>query len=101
MKNLASKVITFCNIYRLYMFYDSIHLQYVGIYTFNLQKMTGGITLVLSKLKRIYTIHGNKFALTFNDLFSSFKLFIPLLYSHLMSHRDLFFCHIVFTCFDF
>ena len=51
---LASKVFTFCNFYRLHVFFDSFQLKYVCTTSYDSQKMLADISLALFNLKIVY-----------------------------------------------
>ena len=47
--------------------------------------MLADISLVLSKLKMVYTVRGKNISLTPDDLFSRFISFLPLILPNVMS----------------
>ena len=49
------------------------------------QKMLVDISLALSTLKMVYTVHGKMIFLTRDDQFSNFTSFLPLLSPNAMS----------------
>ena len=57
-EHLASKVFVFLNICRLYIFYDSFQLKYVGAASYDSQKMLADISLILSNLQMVYNYRG-------------------------------------------
>ena len=76
---LTSKVLAFCDLYHLLMFYNSVQLKHVGISSYDLQNMLADISRTLSNLKMVYKYRGKKILPTPGDLFSRYTEFVPLL----------------------
>ena len=85
---LASNVLIFFNLCCLYIFYDSIKLKCVSIDTYDSQKTFVDMSLVLSKLKVIYTHRRWIIHITPNALCSYFTDFF--LFFHSILCYDLF-----------
>ena len=67
------------------MFCDYIQLQYIGMDTYDSQKILADISLAFSKLKMAYTVREKQVACTLDTLFSTFIIFFSLLSPNFMS----------------
>ena len=81
----ASKVIVFCNLNRLHIFFNSVQVKYVDTASYDSQKILADISLSMSNLKITNNLCDKTMSLTPDDLFSLYTEFIPLLSSNILT----------------
>ena len=77
--HLTSKILDFCNLYRLHIFCNYFQMKYVGTTCFDSQKILTDISFNPSNLQMVYNHRSGTISLTPDDLFSHDIEFLPLL----------------------